>query len=308
MLQQQNLRHEQVGAGTLILAPGADESYRIVDIRHFLATTSPLVGWVDRDAIVVLWRYVAAPLFYADMVNNYANPLHAHRMLNRLPGQYPIPIESGQIFTIPGVGANDRVLVIYDVYDAGDVKATEHNGTHGASHSWIQEVTYTGGAVWGTTVRFDTLLTPAQFLDFPIRANVPGGRRVTVEGIAGVPFMQAAAGAAVGRTRRVFWTRDRERILGEVGHGHWFRGEGAGAADIWSALESTIGHDDASVNDLVGTAQAIRESYAYTPPLAFKADEDVDLWCDTETLGAGAAITACRIVIMLALTEYRVGG
>lgn len=124
-----------------------------------------------------------------------------------------IPVAEGQTLNISRVAELGNVMLIYDRYTAGDVKATDPNGSESSLYTFIQY------AKIGTTPTasgdhlIDTAITPAQFPDFPCGKVVPARHTIEMLGIVGSPFNLGGAGPLGFATTFLKLIKDREVLF-----------------------------------------------------------------------------------------------
>jgi len=94
------------------------------------------------------------------------------------------PIAEGETMTFSGVKqAGALQVVIYEEYDAGDVKNTDPNGSKSDEYLFINygrpeaNITKTGDTI------YDTVQSPAEFPDFPFAKDVPAKMTIELLGI-----------------------------------------------------------------------------------------------------------------------------
>ena len=298
-LRHQGLQISQIGAGNLNLTPADDEGIRITNIQSTLAITAQLVCLIDRRQVRTIdWYHVTVPTLADCTAELDQHPL-SMRLISQLPGMFPIPLGRGQIFNITGVGAAESVIVTYDVYDGGDVSPEEPNGSEAKEHSFVQVITNPAAAAWGNVIPMNVQVTPAAFTAFPANPAVPRGMTITIHGLAGIPFMEANAGAIIGRTQRIRGVLNREQIFGAIGQGLDFLGAGAGAANVHQALVSLVGRN---TNAVTAATNHMSGLYKFTPPLVFGEGDSFAIEVDSLTGGAGGAVAAANVVLFVPMT------
>lgn len=153
-----------------------------------------------------------------------------------------IPVAEGQTLSVERYAEAGNVMIVYDRYSAGDVQATDPNG----SESNI--ITYLQYAKIGTTPAasgdhlLDTAITPSEFPDFPCGKVVESRHTAEILGVAGCPFNNAEAGPAGAATSFMKFVKDREVLFDYDRNGIPFDAQDATAtADTYAANFSMIG-------------------------------------------------------------------
>lgn len=153
-----------------------------------------------------------------------------------------IPVAEGQTFNVSRYAEAGNVMIVYDRYSAGDVLATDPNG----SESNI--VTFLQYAKIGTTPaasgdhKLDTAITPSEFPDFPCGKVVEARHTIELLGVAAQPFVNAEAGPKAVGTSYMKFVKDREVLFDSDRNGIPFNAVNAAAtADSYVANYSLIG-------------------------------------------------------------------
>jgi hypothetical protein len=111
-----------------------------------------------------------------------------------------IPIASGETLTLSRYAEAGNVVLLYDAYDAADVKATEPNGSQSKTRTYINYGT-NAGAITASPATLDTSHMWTGGDPWPIGgAPLPGGVKMTLLGILGAPASRGNASANKGCT------------------------------------------------------------------------------------------------------------
>lgn len=143
-----------------------------------------------------------------------------------------IPVAEGQTLNIARYAEAGNVILVYDRYSAGDVKATDPNGSASSLYTFIQyaKIGVTPAASGDHLI--DTAVTPAQFPDFPCGKVVPARHTIEMLGIVGSPFNLGEAGPAGFATSFVKLIKDREVLFDTDRNGIPFDAQDAAATAL----------------------------------------------------------------------------
>jgi len=126
-----------------------------------------------------------------------------------------IPVAEGQSFTVSSVGTSPVVVIVYDTYDAGDIRADMFNGTDSKEYMFIQYMDTSATVDATETVELDTSLSPAEFPDFPCGKAVPANSEIEILGLVGSPSGDGDSAAAYIGTTYVKMVKEREILFDE---------------------------------------------------------------------------------------------
>ncbi len=196
-----------------------------------------------------------------------------------------IPVPSGQTLGISRYAEAGNVIVVYDRYDAGDVKPTEPNGPESKEYTFLQYAkvgiapTASGDAV------VDTSLTPTEFPDFPCGKVVPADHVIEMLGIAGSPFVDGAAGPVSFASTFIKLTKGREVLFDTDRLGIPFDGQNAAATALaYVGNFSLIGPGtEILVNTNIITPG---DPLLFDPPLVFPAGQELNVVLSVIKTGA----------------------
>lgn len=198
-----------------------------------------------------------------------------------------IPVAEGQTLSVTRYAEAGNVMVVYDRYDAGDVKATDPNGSAAKEYTFMQ---YAGIGTTPTAsgdAKIDHSLTPAEFPNFPCDAVVPANHTIELLGIAGSPFVDAEAGPAGFATTFLKLIKDREILFDPDRNGIPFDAQNAAAvADAYVANFSLIGPGtETLVNTNVITPG---DPLMFVPALVFPTGSELNVYLTLVETGAPA--------------------
>jgi hypothetical protein len=153
-----------------------------------------------------------------------------------------IPVAEGQTFNVSRYAEAGNVMIVYDLHDAADIKATDPNGTESNILTYLQYASIGVTPTASGDAKLDTALTPAEFPDFPCGKVVEARHTVEMLGVTGCPFVNAEAGPAGWATTFMKFIKDREVLFDEDRNGIPFDAQDAAAtADSYGGNFSLIG-------------------------------------------------------------------
>jgi len=214
------------------------------------------------------------------------NPKHTiFELMARLGKPLTYPVAEGETMTLTHAANASFKSIIYDIYDAGDCKATDENGSMCNTYTFLQYLDSAVAVRFSATWPLDVSLTPAEFPNFPALGSVvPAGYTAKILGILGAPITSVDGAAAAFRSTYLSIIAEREVMFDEDRNGIPFPGLVAVmvAAPEYFGLYSMIG-------PLTDTDQAL--PLMFDPPLEFTAGSEVDMSvaCSGGAVVAGTA-------------------
>lgn len=188
-----------------------------------------------------------------------------------------IPVAEGQTFNVSRVAETGNVMIVYDEYDAGDIRADMPNGSAAAEYTFIQYMSSSETPLASQDILIDTSLSPAEFPDFPCGKNVPASHTITMLGIAGHPFTTGGGMTTGWGTTFVKMIREREVLFDEDRNGIPFDAQTADpAADVYACNFSLIGPCTPVI--LTTPVQVIGDPLMFDPPLVFGEGEELNIY------------------------------
>lgn len=191
-----------------------------------------------------------------------------------------IPVAEGQSFSMSATGNTPAVVVVYDIYDAGDIRSDMPNGTDSKEYLFIQYMSSSETVDAEKTVTLDTSLSPAEFPDFPCGKNVPANAVIDILGLVGCPVENGTMSTFKTGSQYVKLVKEREVLFDEDRNGLPF----FGAVDLsggicWNADFSLIG-PCVPINTLVysagdSDAGTLADPLLFDPVLRFTSGEEL---------------------------------
>lgn len=232
----------------IFVVPSSGDTYLTVKINNFTVAYYRLVGKGGNHLGNV----------------HYYNPgfnLMDYLVKRGLP--FSLPIAEGQKLTVSRTAETGNVLILYDSYDAGDIRADMPCGTESKTYGFLQYLTQSTQLSADGNLLLDTTLTPAEFLDFPAGKACPANTSVKLHGIAGSAHNEGGASDAFWYDTYLKLVRDRAVLFDEDRLGIPFLSEADGASYDPQYRES---------KSIIGSGATFAEVaawYAGRPPLMF---------------------------------------
>jgi len=276
MLRQCNCIKNAVVTAGLTLQADIGESF-LVKAIYVGAVTDPayLTAKID-NFTVAYWRVYGRRGNQLGCITPDKTGVNLMKQLIEHGLKFALPIAEGQKLTLPAFAGTGSLVVVYDRYDGGDIKATQPNGTQSKTFSFIQMLDASVVLAASGNMTLDIGLTPAEFMDFPAGKAVPPKIRVKCHGIVGSPASSYASSGNGFYTTYLKLIREREVLLDEDRLGLLFTGK----------LDDGPGGDYADAQTIVGTgAEATAadsnfkfdEPYWFDPPLEFASGEELNV-------------------------------
>jgi len=176
---------------------------------------------------------------------------------------FTFPIAEGQKLTVTRAAEAGNVHVLYDRYDAGDIRADMPCGTESKVYSFLQYLTQSTQLSAAGDLLLDTAITPAEFPDFPAGKACPANTIIKLHGICGSAHNEGGSSDAYWYDTYLKLVRDREVLFDEDRNGIPFLADSGGSSYDPNYRESL------SIIGSGATFAEIAAWYAGRPPLMF---------------------------------------
>jgi len=279
MLRQGNCVKRFTAIATDSLEAKAGESFLIRGIYAVPETDNDyLVLKVDRKTVGVYRIYGRSGNHLGCMNTGYING-NLMEFLQSKGVNCSIPVAEGQTFTVDSVGTSPVIIIVYDTYDAGDIRADMPNGTDSKEYLFVQYMDTTATVDASETVELDESLSPAEFPDFPCGKSVPANTEIEILGLAGCPCGDGfASGTNIGSSF-VKLVKEREVLFDEDRNGIPFRYQWDSLAGAYLAEYSLIGSGTPFLvkDDGMGLTYNITHGnpLMFEPALKFQSGEEL---------------------------------
>lgn len=285
-----------VGNTVLTLTPRSGESILVRDILINTPVSAAIVVKVSQTTIGFfrgsgnLGNHLPFPI--QDVVQPTIIGLLQAKEIFR-----PIPVAEGETLMITGVAqASSTQAVRYDIYDAGDVLATQPNGSKNSDLDFISYGTTSGTPANGINT-LNTLVNSAEFIGFPWSIRVPENRQVT---IFGVLFSDVAKESGTGANKQasefLSFTKNGEFLFDLDLQGLPYLGVLPGSDTTVVGNGKSIGGNYSDVDR--------REPFLFSEPLVFRPGDELKVKLETNvSLGvANLAVTDIEVGLIVRVT------
>lgn len=189
-----------------------------------------------------------------------------------LPFTYPIA--EGQKLVLGALDGIGTMVVVYDIYDAGDIRSDMVNGTQCKTFGFIQYMRESAVIAASGDLLLDTSITPAEFPDFPAGRAVPARMSIKLHGIHGNPVADATSTDNLFYSTYLKLVRERETLFDEDRNGIPFLGDStATGAASYLKPETIIGQCGEMSGGL--SMYNSRDPLWFDPPLTFLSGEEL---------------------------------
>jgi len=210
-----------------------------------------------------------------------------------------IPVAEGQTFTITRAGTTGALVVVYDIYDAGDIRADMINGSESKEYNFVQYMTASEVLKASQDYLLSVSLSPKEFPDFPCGKVVPAKATIEILGVAGMPVN---VGDATNSTSTTYLKliKDREILFDEDRNGIPFEALAAIAAATTRKIVSSL------IGDCVSIGASLSDpSYGlpllFDPPLHFVSGEELLVYLTTVIDGGAVEIPVADVRVALVM-------
>ncbi len=215
-----------------------------------------------------------------------------------------IPIAEGQTFTVSRYAETGHVIIVFDRYDAGDIRADMPNGSAASEYTFLQYMNIATGRATSGDALFDEALSPAEFPDFPCGKSVPANHRITMLGLVGSPWIDGQSGPKGFTTTHIKLIREREVLFDEDRNGLPFKfTDYEGSGNFYAAEGSLIG---AGRNDIGGSYDPSGVPLIFDPSLVFEAGVELNIYAVVVAYGTTPTWTDGRADLAAILKVERI--
>ena len=211
-----------------------------------------------------------------------------------------IPVSEGQILTIKRYAEAGNVILVYDRYSAGDIRADMPNGSAAKTYTFLQYAKVGTAPTASGDHLIDTALTPSEFPDFPCGKVVPPLCTIDLLGIAGSPVYNGTGVGAHFISNYLKLIRNREVLFDTDRNGIPFEGRNFNIGEtLYQAAYSLIGsgaevlmrEHDASFNEVFSTTGG--EPLMFEPALHFLSGEELNAHLTVTKTGEATWTDGC---------------
>jgi len=189
---------------------------------------------------------------------------------------FAIPVAEGQVFNVSRYAETGNVIIVYDIYDAGDIRADMPNGSDSKEYSFLQYMDGTTALTASGDVVIGTSLSPTEFPDFPCGKVVPARHSIDILGIAGSPVGDKTSGDNYFLSEYLKLVKDRETLFDEDRNGIPFFAKKPDEDEVqYRTTLSLIG--DCVMNSYSQSHELLADPLLFDPPLHFVSGEELNV-------------------------------
>ena len=197
------------------------------------------------------------------------------------------PVAEGQTFRVKpytsGKKLND-VIIVYEKYDAGDIKSTDFNGSEAKEYLFVNYGRPFADLSASKDYEVNTCVTTKEFPDFPYNAEVPSKATIDVLGVLASEVINYTDASNYIQTKFIKAFKGRTCLFDKDKNGLPFY------APTYSGISS--GYSIGRGFSVVGNYSSVdrREPFIPPTPLSFKAGDEVKLFITASLTGSGVSI------------------
>ena len=199
------------------------------------------------------------------------------------------PVAEGQTFRVKpytsGKKLND-VVIVYEKHDAGDIKATDFNGSEAKEYLFVNYGRPSANITEAKDNDVNTCVTTEEFPDFPFGDSVPSKTTIEVLGILGSEVINYSDSSNYIYTKFLKMFKGRTCLFDEDKQGLPFY------APAYSGISTlyTVGRGFSVIGNY--SSKDRREPFIPPTPLLFKAGDEVKVYITTGLEGSGMVLDA----------------
>lgn len=185
-----------------------------------------------------------------------------------------IPVAEGQVFNVSRYAETGEAIIVYDIYDAADIRADMPNGSDAKEYVFMQYMDGVNALTASGDVEITASLSPAEFPDFPCGKVVPARHTIDILGIAGSPVGDKTSGDNYFLSEYLKLVKDRETLFDEDRNGIPFFAKKPDEDEVlYRTTMSLIG--DSVMNSYSQSHELLADPLLFDPPLHFVAGEEL---------------------------------
>jgi len=198
------------------------------------------------------------------------------------------PVAEGQTFRVKPYTSGKKlnnVIIIYEKYDAGDIKSSDDNGSEAKTYVFVNYGRPAGSLTEAGDNEISSCVTTEEFPDFPFGKSVPSKTRIEVLGILGSEVIYVTDASNYIYTKYLKLFKGRTCLFDKDKHGLPFYQP--------KIADFTSGHGFARGISVIGnyTNYDRREPFVCPTPLTFTEGEELKVFITTGVEGSGGSIS-----------------
>lgn len=284
MLIQSNCVKQALNTAGLTLQVPLGQSYLVKQVSVGAVTTAGYLTLKVDNFTVASYRVAGKRGNELGGLRNGYQAINLMKLLVDRGLKFAIPMAEGQKLTVPALDGAGYIQVVYDRYTAGDIKATDPNGTQSKTFSFIQYLGASAVLTASGDQLLDTSLSPPEFPNFPCNAVVPPKMSIQIHGIEGSPVADGEATPYNFYTTYLKMIQNREVLFDEDRNGFLFLGDAttATAASYKQAISKIGSVGEVAIASL---DYKVSEPLFFTPPLKFASGDELLVYLSYVKIG-----------------------
>jgi len=282
---------------SLTLSADTGESFLVKDILVKYDTDDYAVVSIDRDTVGffrldshLLYSHLRPSDSVIGVAYSGVESIKSKTLLSLMinKGYFKgFPVAEGQKLIISPYSSNKklgRVMVIYEKYDAGDIKKEDVNGSEANEYVYVaygrinEEVKSSGEYV------YDVMVNPEEFSNFPFERECPAKTEIELLGITGWEAISVADSSNYTFTKYLKLFKGRKLL---------FDSDKKGIPILQPYFSGATGQDGGKGFSLLGqyTRRDYRLPFFFDTPIKFTSGEELRLILEVEAVGSGNAFS-----------------
>ena len=198
------------------------------------------------------------------------------------------PVAEGQTFRVKPYTSGKKlgnVTIIYEKYDAGDIKATDENGSEAKTYVFVNYGRCAEDLKASKDYEVKDCVTTEEFPDFPFGESVPSKTTIDILAILGTESINYSDANNYTQTKFIKMFRGRTCLFDKDKQGLPFYGE------IYSGIGTgvTLGRGFSVLGNY--TLKDRREPFLPPKPLTFGAGTEVKVFITANAVGSAPSIS-----------------
>jgi len=269
-----------------VIVFGGDDDYLLLEIDKTTVGFFRMDGHVLGSHLCVNRASTGGSVIYTGLRASKSITLISYMIEKGWMRGYPVA--EGQTFRVKPYTSGKKlgnVVIIYEKYDAGDIKATDFNGSEAKEYIFVNYGRPSQNIEETKDYEYDTCVTTEEFPDFPFASSVPSKMTIEVLGILGSEIMSYDDASNYVYTKFLKMFKGRTCLFDRDKQGLPFYGKTAASMSSGTHIGKGI--------SIVGnyTTKDRREPFVSPEPLVFEASDEVKVFLTAEAEGTTASIS-----------------
>lgn len=284
-----------VAVTTLTLQPEMGQSIRVLDILCMGVSGGYLTIKVERKTV----GYFRVDSGTLGNHLEFPGQLHPRKTILGLLRELGIfkgyPLAEGETMELSGLGTTAMTAsILYELYDAGDVKATEQSGTKSDNYLFLNYGRVAAVVSTAGDTLYSTSKNPSEFPAFPFGATCPANKRILIHALLASERAGDDGTTAANYAKTTYYKMLRER---EVLHDEDRNGIIALGATVGTGGTFEAGNGQGRMGDFSTVCE--RLPLLFLPPIVAVSNEEVLTYVSTIVAATAGTLTVAELEIAL---------